>query len=504
MNTNLKRLRHVFALHRVYTLLLLLGFIMSVSGCALSRNPITGEKRPYAYTWSQERQLGAQADQQIVSQYGIVDDAQLHQYVEQVGQRVLAESHLRRPDTPQEFRETPFTFRVLDSPVVNAFALPGGYVYVTRGLLAHMENEAQLAVVLGHEIGHVAARHASERAFETQLGQLGVIGAAILGQEVLGLPAGDLLQLGSQAAQLLFLRYSRGDESESDELGVEYAARAGYKASEGAAFFTVLKRLQEVQGGGLPTFLSTHPDPGQREQRIIQLAQQFNSSGQQIVGQEELYRAIDNMIVGENPRLGFTEEGVFYHPDLRFKFPVPPDYYVQNQATQVGLIEPNQQAVLVLTLSEAGNVRDAAGQITQQQGIQVAESGQATINGMPAYYVVADAQTQQGQNVRLLYYAIEYNNNIYVFVGYSAAETFSRYADVFLRTIRGFEPVTDRRILNVEPVRINIQNAQRTAPFAEFIPSSLAPQLSPEEVAIMNQVQLRESIPAGTPLKLPR
>src|SRR5690625_4468364 len=148
--------------------------VTTVAGCVVQRNPVTGERRAYGWAWSQERQLGLQADGEIATQFGIYDDAEVQAYVEAVAERVLAESHMRRPDAEAQFRETPFTFRVLDSPVVNAFALPGGFVYVTRGLLAHMNNEAQLAVVLGHEIGHVAGRHASRRAFEQQLGQIGV------------------------------------------------------------------------------------------------------------------------------------------------------------------------------------------------------------------------------------------------------------------------------------------------------------------------------------------
>jgi predicted Zn-dependent protease len=179
---------------------------------------------------------------------------------------------MRRPDTDAQFRETPFTFRVLDSPVVNAFALPGGYIYVTRGLLSHLDNEAQLAVVLGHEIVHVAARHASRRAFEQQLGQVGLLGGAILGGQVFGGQAAQaILDLGGTAAQLLFLRYGRDDEREADELGVEYAALVGYQTEEAAEFFRSLRRIGEEQQQGLPTWMSTHPDPGEREQSMHRL-----------------------------------------------------------------------------------------------------------------------------------------------------------------------------------------------------------------------------------------
>lgn len=140
-----------------------------------------------------------EADRQIQDQYGIYDHPRLEEYVNEVGRKVLEVSHMRREEADPKYRETDFHFRILDSPVVNAFALPGGYVYVTRGLMAHLQNEAQLAVVLGHEIGHVAARHASQRALEQQLGQIALLGGAIAGQELLGVPGGNILDLGSQS-----------------------------------------------------------------------------------------------------------------------------------------------------------------------------------------------------------------------------------------------------------------------------------------------------------------
>src|SRR5690606_24269632 len=142
------------------------------------------------------------------------------------------------------------------------FALPGGYIYVTRGLMAHVQNEAQLAVILGHEVGHVAARHASKRAFQQQLGTIGLIGGAI-GGELLGLPGGQILEAGSTITQLMFLSYGRDDERESDLLGVEYAALNHYEAAEGAHFFETLKRISESAGQEIPSFLSSHPDPGE-------------------------------------------------------------------------------------------------------------------------------------------------------------------------------------------------------------------------------------------------
>jgi len=235
---------------RLVRLLMPLALIVVVgasSGCVTTgTNPISGNKRAYAYSWEEEVKLGTEADKQIQQQYGIYENKELQQYVDRVAQKVLAESHMRRPDAQAKFRNTEFTFRVLDSPIINAFALPGGYVYVTRGLLAHLNNEAQLAVVLGHEIGHVAGRHASKQAAKQQFMQGLLVGGAVAGQVAFGGNVGEnVLGLGGSAAQLLSLSYSRGNERESDQLGVEYATMAGYDAAEGAEFFTSLKRKQK-------------------------------------------------------------------------------------------------------------------------------------------------------------------------------------------------------------------------------------------------------------------
>ncbi|MFQ5568182.1 MAG: M48 family metalloprotease, partial [Rhodothermales bacterium] len=437
---------------------------------------------------------------------GLYDDPGLTDYVVRVGESVLAESHIRRPGADLEFSNTPFTFRVLDSPVVNAFALPGGYVYVTRGLLSHLNNEAQLAVVLGHEVGHVVARHASQRAATQQLGMLGIIGVAIGGQAIFGGSAGEnILGLGGTAAQLLFLSYSRDNERESDNLGVDYAALAHYRPNEAAAFFSSLKRLGAQQESSIPSFLSTHPDPGEREQTIPRLSAQWEGRGATLVNQEDYYEALGSLVLGNNPRHGFVENGVFYHPDLEFRFPVPDGYQVDNQTSQVVMIAPDEKAALFFTIvDEATSARDAATKFLAQDDIREVDSGSTRVSGNPAFYAVADANLDDGSEARLLTYYIEYGGQVYLFLGFANKQAFSSYRDAFERSMRGFDRVTDRRVLNIEPTRLRIVRADRSGPFQSFLPSNLPSQFTPEGLAVLNQVALDEHIERGQRLKLPR
>jgi predicted Zn-dependent protease len=474
--------------------------------CVTERNPVTGKNQMMGFTWSQEQQIGREADAEIVEQYGLYDDPELAAYVTRVGQKVLQQSELRGPQALAEYKNTPFTFRVLNSDVVNAFAVPGGYVYVTRGLLTHLDNEAQLAVVLGHEIGHVAARHSARQAAKAQVGQLGLMAGAILGSTVLENPqiANQVLGLSSQAVQLLMMKYSRDAERESDQLGVGWAVENGYDAAESAAFFQSLKRLGEKDGMRLPAWQSTHPDPGEREQTVKTLSAKSTPPGAILAkGEEEFLKHIEGVVIGPDPREGFVQGNTFYHPQLRFQFPVPRGWKVQNERTAVLMVSPNRDAVMTLELTGAKSAREAAQRFANTQGLRVVDSKATRVNGQTAMAVVGQGDTQQG-TVGLLNYFIEYNGRVYSFSGLTGASRLNSYSTEFQRAITGFDRLTDQAKIAVQPARIAVVTAPRSAPFASFVPTSDVPGMSAEELAILNQVQMNQTIPAGTKIKVPR
>src|SRR5918999_3825268 len=349
--------RNLFCRH-LWPIFFLLGALI-YAGCMAGIIPATGEKRYLGFSWEEEVKLGKQASQEVATTFGIYKDAKLERYVDGIGQRVLARSHLRRPETGPEFRNTPVTFQILDSPIINAMALPGGHIYVTRGMLAHLNNEDQLAVVLAHEIGHVTARHAARQTWQQQIGQGLLLGGAILGQG-LGLPAQEIINLGGMAAQLLFLRYSREDELEADQLSVEYSSLAGYDPAEVISFFQTLNRIQEKEGQGMPNFLSTHPNPGDRIQRISELTDRRRVERRSQPTGARYLDAVEGLVAGEDPRQGFVEGDVFYHPELRFRFPVPRGFKVINQPTQVVMVESQNRAMLGFTSSGEKSLEAAA------------------------------------------------------------------------------------------------------------------------------------------------
>ena len=459
-----------------------------------------------AYTWSQEVELGREVDREFTAQYGLYDDERIRKYVDEIGYKILEESHMRREDTDEKFRETEFYFRVLDSPVINAFALPGGYVYVTRGLLAHLNNEAQLAVVIGHEIGHVAARHSSQRAMRQQLGQVAILGGAILGQEFLGIPGEPVLELSSQAAQLIFLSYGRDAERESDRLGVEYAARTGYQAAEGAAFFTSLKRISEASGQTIPNWLSSHPDPGERENTIPQLAREWEEQGyeQTITNEETYFEMLDGLLFGNNPREGFVDNNRFVHPELAFQFPVPSNWQLINERNQVILLSPDENAVMIFRIDgESDTPEESIRTFTAQDEVTInSESPTQSSNRHQAYQADVTIQQDNG-DLRALVYAVSQDDRIFRFINYTSADQFPQFETPFNTVTSEFDTLTDPDILDVEPVRLDVVRTEESGFFEDFLPDPLPVGVSAHEIAIMNQLERDDYVESGRLLKIP-
>jgi predicted Zn-dependent protease len=479
---------------------LLLSALLFYS-CVTDIVPATGERRYLGYSWQQEVEIGKQVSKEVASLFGIYRDPKATRYVTEVGNRVLAASHLRRPGIDEQIRGTPITFGVLDSPIINAMALPGGYIYVTRGMLAHLNNEDQLATVLAHEIGHLAARHAARQAWQQQIGQGLLLGGALLGQG-LGLPVQDLLNLGGMAAQLIFLRYSREDELEADTLGAEYSGAAGYDPREVIGLFQTLNRIQEKEGQGMPGFLATHPDPGARIQRIRDLPLP-QTRAKRPLADTRFLNAVEGLVLGEDPRQGFVEDNVFYHPDLRFRFPVPRGFKVINQPAQIVMVESQNRALLGFTSSGDKSLEAAAAKFLKQPGLRVLERGPMRSNGLPGYVILGDAQMQNGQIVRIMACFIEYRGSVYHFIGYTSPPTFGAFRSAFLQTMQGFGEIQDARILNRQPVRVALQPVSRPAPLRDLIPRNLPAPPTTEDVAILNQAELNQEIPSGKILKVP-
>ena len=482
--------------------------ILILNACVVQRSPVTGDKRAYGFSWEKGKQMGAQYAKQVKAQYGIYQNQRIQKYVENVADNILAHSDLRGPNTPAKIRNSTIHYQVLDNPVANAFTLPGGYIYVDRGLLTHLENEAQLAMIIGHETGHAAARHSAQQAFNQKLGKLALLGGAIAGQKLLGISGDQILSLGSQAEKFLFLKYSRDDEREADRLGVEYSSKAGYKAKEAVGFFQTLQRENKQNGrSSVPEWQQTHPDPGERIQNIDREAQKWQHKGykETTVNTDKYMHEIDNMIYGENPRHGFTRNGMFYHPDMKFKFPYPKSWTLINTNSMVEITNSNQNAIIAFEIDSKNNTPQASvNEFLNQQGVKAGQTNIASYNGLNGYEARATGQTQNGTKVKFYLYSVKYNGHIYRFICYTPTGKFDQFSSVFKRTADGFNKLTDQSILNIQPARLHVFRANRTAPFKSFLPKNLPLSIKPKDVASANQVSLDETIQKGTWLKVPR
>lgn len=455
--------------------------LLAAAACAT--NPATGEREISLIGEGQEIQMGQEAHPQILATMGAVDNAALQRYVDRIGQGLAASSE--RPNLP-------WTFTVVDDPSVNAFAVPGGYIYVTRGILAQFASEAELAGVLGHEIGHVTARHSVSQMSRQQLQQLGLGIGSIFSNTVAQF--GDVLQVG---LGLLNLKYSRGDETESDELGIRYMVREGYEPDALAGVFQMLDRVSGNDGGRVPEWQSTHPDPGNRASHIQQVISETpGASAATTVDRAEYLDHIDGMVFGPNPREGYFKDNLFLHPELRFQLTFPRGWQTVNQKTVVGAVSPNQDAIVSLQLAEGNDAEAALRAFSSQQGVQVGNATR-TNGGVQAEFVAA---TQQGE-IRGAVHYIAYGGNVYQLMGYTPASRWSSNQSAIFGTLGSFGSVTDARVLNVQPWRLDIVrigSAMSLSSFDRQYPSVV----ELERLVVLNQMDNAGTvIPAGSLVK---
>ena len=471
------------------TAIFLLIILLSALSCAV--NPVTGKKELSLISESQEITLGKQTDVEVRQQYGAYADPELSAYVQSIGQALVPHTH--RP-------QLAYRFAVLDTPVVNAFAVPGGYIYVTRGILALMGSEAELAVVLGHELGHVNARHGVRRMSEMMLVQVGLaVGSAL--SETFAEVAG----LAGVGVQLLFLKYSRDDERQADALGVEYARKGVYNPGEMVAFFSSLGKLGDLSGGqALPGFLFTHPLTSERIEKVRQM---LTPNDQTLEVKERPYlRRIDGLVYGDDPRQGYVEGGRFYHPDMGFSFEIPSGWKVVNTPSQVMLSSADEKAALVLQAEEttedlSAYTRKKAGQI---QGSQFVAEDYLSVPGLASVHQIYRVDQQQGGAISLRLSAIRKGNQVYTFSAVAGSSDFPRFNPEFKRSAQSFAQLRDPAYLSRRPREVRLIEANGRQTLQEIFSSAGVVKDLWTSVAILNGMDLGTKPPQGQLIKVVR
>ena len=462
-----------------------------VAGCAT--NPVTGRRQLAFMSEAQEISIGQEQDLEVKKEMGIYNDPALQEYVTNIGLRLAKLSE--RPMLP-------WHFMVVDQPAINAFALPGGYIYITRGILPFLDNEAELAGVLGHEIGHVTARHAVQQYTRAVGGQIGLVA---LGIYVPGArPFGDVT---SQALGVLFLKYGRGDELQADQLGAKYEAAGGWDPAGVPGMLSTLGRLDEAAGErkGIPNWLSTHPEPLTRVTEIQPTVQQLKAGRTDFMrNREALLQRVDGLVYGDNPEQGIARGSTFLHPPLRFRIDFPTGWEINNSPTQVVAKAPNADVYMLLELVEkpqGRNLQEIAINQMGKAGFRAGQGDRTTINGLDAFVGVYQGQLQDLGTVSMRAAHIQHDRNIYLVAGFTAPNLFQQSDGAFLSAIRSFKSLTAAEAESIRPNRVDLYVVRAGDTWASIAERS-GGVVKPATLAVMNNAEPNSQPQPGARIKI--
>ncbi len=471
---------------------LLLSGCVGAAVCGCATNPVTGGTDFVMISESQEIAIGREADPDVRREFGVYDDAGLNAYVQRLGSELAQKSH--RPDLI-------YRFTVLDSPDVNAFALPGGYIYITRGLMAYLNSEAELAAVLGHEIGHVTARHSVRQISASQAAGIGYTVGAIF-----------LPELRTQSAQQLFnvlgtslIRgYGRGHELEADRLGAEYLARSGYDPDAMIEVIGVLKNQETAeqqlaaQEGREPRvyhgLFATHPSNDRRLQVVVGEARKFKTGAATSIGRDAYLDRIDGLRFGDSPAQGIRRGNLFYHEELDFKLTFPAGWRLENYPDRLEAASPDNQAqMLVLAQDRNRRISPREFIVTRLNQSNLTAGRELDVGGLEAYTGIGRFDTVFGRRdtrVTVLYY----HDKAYIFLGAVRSGPVTARDGDFLATPSSFRPLSDEDRRYARGLSLRVVQAG----LAERI-SDLAARSAPMNYPELQLRLINDLFPGGEP-----
>jgi len=452
-------------------------------GCAT--NPVTGTQDIVFLSEEQEIAIGRQTHAEVIEAFGEYDSPRLQNYVEDIGRRLAEQSH--RP-------ELIYRFTVLDSKDINAFALPGGYIYITRGLLAYLNDEASLAAVLGHEIGHVTARHAVQQYSAAQLANIGATLGAIFVPGMNTPAAGQLVNIAGTA---ILRGYGREHELEADRLGAIYMARTGYDPQRILDVLGVLKNQQHYAAeiarreGREPQsyhgLFATHPDNDTRLQEVVGTARSLQTPGEPVIGRDEFLHLIDGLVYGDSAREGIVRGNTMYHGELDFALKFPAGWRVDNRPNQVIATAPGGAAQLILQAEDLGKRMSPREYLLGRlRPGRIDDEREFSINGLPAYTLRTTLSTRSGRRPARVT-TLFHRDKAYTLVGISdAAERAGEFDTAFLNSARSFHALTPNERLLAEPLRLEIITAEADLTYADLAGRSPLEYFAEQQLRLLN------------------
>lgn len=477
---------------RIYVVLVLA--LAGLSGCAV--NPVTGNSDFVMMSEQDELSLGSQSYQEVLKQYPIYQNEKLRAYVQQVGEKIASNSHRSNLQ---------YQFTVVDSADINAFALPGGYIFINRGLLAYLNSEAELAAVLGHEIGHVTARHGVRQQSQAQAWN-------ILGQAVaIGTGVGVAGDLTSVVGTAVVKGYGRDMELEADGLGAQYLARSGYdpqamiqvvevlKAQDDFARDQAIKSGQPVKAPGYHGLFDTHPDNDTRLQQVVGPAHALQAA-QQITNKKVFLEHLEGMPIGDSADQGVRRGQQFYHAGLDFSLTIPQGWELLNQPDAVIIHTPDKQAFIALTLGEFDERLTPEEMLRKQvkgQRLAMEESlKQAGLTG-----VTAVIPGQPARRVAL----IVHNKQAFMFVGaVKGRGSLESEDDQFMAVIGSFRPLTKDELKLAQPAVIHVVAVKPGDSLESLAKTADLPGDKTARIRLLNGLYPNGEVITGDMLKLVR
>lgn len=450
---------------------------------------------------AKDKATGAKAHPELLAEFGGLYEGPQAAYVTTVGRKVASQSGLA--NQPSEF-----TISLLNSPVNNAFAIPGGYVYVTRQLMALMNNEAELASVLGHEVGHVAARHSQKRNSRATQAGLGAVLATVLGGVLLGGDGAKLgQQLGGALAQRYVLGYSRAQEYEADDLGVTYLTKSGYDPTASSTMLASLAAQTSLDArragkneNALPEWASTHPDPASRVTRARQKAVAMGAKAK-ATNRDAFIQMLDGMLYDDDPKQGIVEGTSFRHPDLKLGFNAPSGFILNNGTQAVTASGTGGQAQFSGGAFDGnldtyiGNVFKAVG--GGQATINYGQVRRTSINGLDAGYATAQANTQSGQVDVTVYAYVFGPNTAYHIVAINPVGS-TTFGSMFQSVRR----LTAAEIAAIKPRRIDIVTVKSGDSIRSLADRMAYPDYKVERFQVLNGLGANDALKPGQKVKI--
>jgi len=453
---------------------------VSLAASACSINRATGRLQLTTLSESQEIELGRENDAQVVAALGEVEPGELVSEVERVGAALAGQS---------ERAGLPWTFRVLDDPTVNAFALPGGFVYVTRGLLVHLSSEHELAAVLGHEIGHVTARHGVVQLRKSR------VAAASVG--VFRIIDPNLRHVGGVAANtavLALLAHSRDDEYEADALGLRYTARAGFEPAATVGVLGLLARVSRVgDDERIPDWLSTHPDPELRRSRVRAAAPG------EVPGPEPAFlRRLDGVVYGDDPRDGFLVRSTFAHPRRGFAVDLPVGWSAAHEGPLVQASSDDDEVFLVVLPTEAESASAALEGFFTEDGFERGESWEGEVGGFPVASAGVSLASARGTLLGLLAF-VDFDGTVMALMALGSAERWETHREAVAACFASFRRISPA-LGSVEPLRVRVRELDRDTTLAQ-LHARLPSAVDLPTLALLNAVEPDQPLAAGRLVK---